>query len=253
MASFPAKIAESLELYRFREAQAEMMNLARLGNKYLADTEPWKTIKTDVARTGTILNIGLQIAANLSILCEPFLPFTAEALCNMLNIKALKWTEAGKNILENGHQLNEATLLFAKVEDDAIAAQVKKLHDTKLATAAANATPEPIKEAISFDDFVKMDIRIGTIEAAEIVPKTKKLLKLTIALGTDTRTIVSGIAEHYSPEEIIGQQVCVLANLAPRELKGIMSQGMILMAEDSTGKLCFVQPKDAMGLGSVVR
>lgn len=254
LATYPAKISASIENYRFREALSEVMNVARLGNKYLAETEPWKVIKTDEDRVRTILNISLQIAANLEILVEPFLPFTADKLQKMLNYGGHKWEDAGSiNLLKRGHQLNEPTLLFAKIEDEEVQAQIDKLNNSKAENIAANATLIPAKENIQFDDFGAMDIRVATIVAAEKVEKTKKLLKLTVNTGLDERTVVSGIAEYYQPEEIIGQQVSLLVNLAPREIKGIVSQGMILMAEDSQGKLTFVSPKAQFENGSVVR
>ena len=250
---FPGKIAASIEQYRFREALGFMMDLARLGNKYLADTEPWKIYKENPERVKTILHIGLQIAANLAIVSEPFIPFTSAKLFKMLNLKANTWNNAGTiNLLKAGDQLNPAELLFEKIEDATIEAQVKKLEDTKQANLLANVAVKPLKENVSFDDFAKMDIRVATIIAAEKVAKTKKLLKLTLNTGIDERTVVSGIAEHFSPEDIIGQQVSLLANLAPREIKGIVSQGMILMAEDADGSLKFVQPGAAVNAGSIV-
>lgn len=254
LAAYPAKISASIENYRFREALSEVMNVARLGNKYLAETEPWKVIKTDEDRVRTILNISLQIAANLEILVEPFLPFTADKLQKMLNYGGHKWEDAGSiHLLKRGHQLNEPTLLFAKIEDEEVQAQIDKLNNSKAENIATNATLIPAKENIQFDDFGAMDIRVATIVAAEKVEKTKKLLKLTVNTGLDERTVVSGIAEYYQPEEIIGQQVSLLVNLAPREIKGIVSQGMILMAEDSQGKLSFVSPSQATPNGSTIR
>jgi methionyl-tRNA synthetase len=254
MALFPDRIAASIENYRFREALNEMMNLARLGNKYLTETEPWKVFKTDEARVKTILNLSLQICANLTIVSEPFLPFSAAKLLKMLNLDALVWKYAGTaSVLQPGHQLGTPELLFEKIEDSVIEAQVQKLWDTKKANEAENRVVTPAKPTIEFEDFSKMDIRIGTIIAAEKVAKTKKLLKLTIDTGIDKRTVVSGIAEHYTAEEIIGQQVSILVNLAPRELKGIESQGMILMAENEAGKLCFVAPTLNFDNGSEVR
>ncbi|MDX5420179.1 MAG: methionine--tRNA ligase [Hymenobacteraceae bacterium] len=239
----PMVIATYIERYRFRDALSELMNLARLGNKYLADTEPWKLIKTDEERVKTIMNIALQISASLSILMEPFLPTSAQKLSNMLNQPLGNWSAAGSaDLLATGHVIGNPELMFEKVEDAAVEAQVQKLLDTKKANEAANAVVEPAKENISFEDFTKMDIRIGTIIEAEKVAKTKKLLKLKIDTGIDQRTVVSGIAEFFNPEEIIGQQVSILVNLAPREIKGITSQGMILMAENADGSLAFVQP-----------
>lgn len=254
MAGYPEKIGQSIENYRFREALNEFMNLARLGNKYLTDTEPWKTIKTDPDKVKTTLNIALQICANLAILCEPFMPFTAEKLNQMLNLGESKWDKAGNaELIAAGHTLNQPVLLFDKIEDETIEKQVQKLLDTKKANEAANVVASPSKPVIEFDDFGKIDLRIGTIIAAEKVAKTKKLLKLTIDTGIDKRVVVSGIAEHYEPENIIGQQVTILVNLAPRNLKGIDSQGMILMAENHDGELCFVAPVKPFTTGSEVR
>ena len=254
LASYPAKISASIEAYRFREALTEVMNVARLGNKYLAETEPWKVIKTDEDRVRTILNIGLQIVATLEILIEPFLPFTADKLKKMLNHETNLWDEAGKmDLLTVGHQINESHLLFEKIEDAEVEAQINKLNQSKAANTLANAVVAPAKENIDFDQFSTMDIRVATIIAAEKVEKTKKLLKLTVDTGMDQRTVVSGIAEHFTVEEIIGQQVSLLANLAPREIKGILSQGMILMSENSDGKLTFVAPLQNHANGSVVR
>jgi len=251
--AFPDKIASSIELYRFREALSEMMNLARLGNKYLTDNEPWKIFKTDPQRVETILNISLQIVANLAILSEPFLPFSAAKLTAMLNTDTLKWDDAGNgDLLAAGHQLEKPAFLFEKIEDTEVEKQVQKLLDTKKLNEV-NAPTNPAKDEISYDDFVKMDIRVGTILKAEKVPKTKKLLKLIIDTGIDQRTVVSGIAEHYAPEDIIGKQVSVLVNLAPRKLRGIESQGMILMAEDKDGSLRFVSPTKQVNNGSEVK
>lgn len=252
--SYPAKISASIEHYRFREALAEVMNVARLGNKYLADTEPWKLIKTDEERVGTILNIALHIVANLEVLIEPFLPFTANKLQQMLNYGGRTWGDAGSiQLLPADHLLNEPILLFHKIEDAEVQAQIDKLNNSKKQNEMAEVSVAPIKENINFEQFGAMDIRVATIIAAEKVEKTKKLLKLTLDTGLDQRTVVSGIAEHYSPEEIIGQQVSLLANLAPREIKGIISQGMILMAEDSEGKLSFVSPTKKANNGTTVR
>ena len=250
---YPEKIGRSIEQYRFREALNELMNLARLGNKYLTENEPWKTIKTDPERTATVLNISLQICANLALLSEPFLPFTAEKLRGMLNQDKAFWYQAGNSeLLEEGKQINPAQLLFEQIDDKQIEAQLEKLQQTKKANELASATVEPQKANIEYDDFAKMDIRVGTILAAEKVAKTKKLLKLTIDTGIDKRTIVSGIAEYYSPEEIIGKQVSVLVNLAPKALKGIESQGMILMAENLDGSLSFISPEKPIKNGGII-
>lgn len=254
LSKFPVTIAESLDAFRFREALAETMNLARLGNKYLADTEPWKLIATDNERVKTIMNIALQICANLSIVMEPFLPFTAKKLCELLNFQKHLWNNAGKKeLLKPGHKINQPELLFEKIEDDAIEFQLKKLMDTKKETQANNIALQAAKDIIQYDDFSRMDLRTATILEAEVVPKTKKLLKLKLDTGIDVRTVVSGIAEFYQPEQIIGKKVVLLANLAPKEIRGIPSQGMILMAENSEGKLCFVSPTEVFHNGCVVK
>lgn len=242
VAAVKANVEEALETFKFREALKEAMNLARLGNKYLADTEPWKLIKTDEARVKTILNIALQITANLSVLMEPFLPKTASALRQMLHLNEADWELLGKPMLPVGHQLGQATLLFEKIEDATIEAQLNRLAQIKIENEHRNAKAAPQKEHVTFDDFSKMDIRVGTILEAEKVAKTTKLMKLLVDTGIDKRTIVSGIAEHFSPYELIGKQVSVLVNLEPRKIKGIESQGMILLAENLTGKLILCGP-----------
>ncbi|MES2732770.1 MAG: methionine--tRNA ligase [Bacteroidota bacterium] len=254
LAAFPNRIATSIETYRFREALAHLMDLSRLGNRYLGDTEPWKLFKENPERVGTILNIGLQITASLAILAQPFLPFAAKKLADMLEINThLPWDQAGNaDLLPAGKSIQEAAILFDKIEDNVIEAQVQKLLDTMKANELANKALPPAKPPVTFDDFTKLDIRIATITAAKAVPKTKKLLELTLDTGLDTRTVVSGIAEHYQPEAIIGKQVCLLANLAPREIKGIQSQGMILMAEDKDGSLSFVNPEKLIVNGGTV-
>lgn len=252
--TFPERIGVNIEHYKFREALTEMMNLARLGNKYLTECEPWKTYKTDIARTETSINISLQICANLLTLCEPFLPFTSAKLQRTLNLRPTPWFEAGRDdILKQGHKIEEAELLFERIEDATIEAQVQKLLDTKKDNEKSNYVPSSQKDNIEFDDFAKMDIRTGTIIEAEKVPKTKKLLKLLIDTGIDQRIIVSGIAEYYDPKDIVGKQVSVLVNLAPKDLKGIKSQGMILMAEDLDGKLVFVSPTQNVVNGSEIK
>lgn len=252
--TFPGKVSKSLDNFRFRESLAEMMNLARLGNKYLTDEEPWKKFKEDPERVGTILNISLQICANLAILSEPFLPFTADKLVSMLNMEKLPWKEAGRtDLLKPGHQLDQAVYLFEKIDDKTIEAQVQKLLDIRKENEGAEKTLPPPRDIITYEDFAKMDIRVGTIKAAEKVPKTDKLLKLTIDTGLDVRTVVSGIAGQYKPEDIVGKQVSILINLAPRKLRGIESQGMILMAEDSGGRLSFIHPAEEFENGSEVR
>ncbi|SDX74505.1 methionine--tRNA ligase [Hymenobacter psychrophilus] len=254
LGEFPARIGELIDNYRFRDALNELMNLSRLGNKYLADQEPWKLIKTDEARTGTVLHVALQLTAALVTLLEPFLPEAAARLGRMLNTEKGPWPEAGRpTALPAGHQLAEAALLFTKIEDATVETQVQKLLDTKKANEVAAAVSAPAKEDISFEQFQTMDLRIGTIVAAEKVAKTKKLLKLSVDLGFDEpRTIVSGIAEHFLPEALVGQQVQVLLNLAPREIKGIQSQGMLLMAENADGVLSLMQPSSAVRPGSGV-
>lgn len=247
--------------YKFREALKDAMNLARVGNKYLTETEPWKLAKTDLDRVATILNVSLQFCANMAIAFEPFIPFSSEKLMKMLNMSAEqnRWETLGKSdILPAGHKINPAELLFAKVEDAEIEAQVKKLADAKAANeaaakaAAGKPAPAPQKDECSYDDFMKMDIRTATVLEAVRVPKTDKLLKLTIDTGLDTRTIVSGIAEFYSPEEMVGKQICILANLAPRKIKGIESKGMILMAKNESGKMRFVTPQETVDNGATI-
>ena len=252
---FPNTIGKSVERYRFREASQELMNLARLGNKYLADEEPWKVIKVDAERVQTIMYVALQISAALAVVSEPFLPFTSTKLKGILNIDdALSWDNVTEMdvLLPAAHQINKAELLFSKIEDNTIEAQVEKLEATKLANEQENKVLEPQKETIEFEDFTKLDIRIGTILEAEKVAKTKKLLKLKVDVGIDTRTIVSGIAESFSPEDIIGQQVSVLVNLAPRKIRGVESQGMILMTDTPDGKLAFVAPTKEVKNGQAV-
>ena len=251
------KIEQSLERYRFREAQQELMNMARLGNKYLADEEPWKLIKTDPERVKTVMYVALQIATALAVASEPFLPFTSEKLKRMLQLGTITWENLKTNateLLKAGHRIGTAELLFEKIEDTAIEKQLQRLENTKLANkqeTQANAETEvaPQKELISYDDFAKMDIRIGTILEAEKMPKADKLLILKVDTGIDQRTIVSGIAQSFAPEEIIGKKVTVLVNLAPRKLRGVESQGMILMVENSEGKYTFINP-DAEGIAN---
>jgi len=247
------KVEKSIESYRFREAVKTAMDLARLGNKYLADTEPWKVIKTDEERVKTIMNISIQITAALSVIMEPFLPFTTVKLREFLNIEKLDWESiSSTDLIEVGHIINKASLLFEKIEDDVIEKQVQKLMDSKKANEIENKKVEPAKDNISYDDFMKMDIRIGTILEAERVPKTDKLLKLKIDTGIDQRTVVSGIAVDHKPEDIIGKQVSILVNLEPRKIRGIESQGMILMAQDASGKLNFAIPDAKTTNGSGV-
>ncbi|GAB3905520.1 methionine--tRNA ligase [Larkinella knui] len=263
LAQFPDRIGQAIEQYRFREALTYLMDLARLGNKYLAETEPWKVAKTDLPRVHTILNIALQISANLSIVCEPFLPFTSEKLRKVLNTdqitpedavgSAFHWLNAGKaDLLPHGHALGNGVLLFEKLEDEVINQQIEKLHASKRMNELATKTIPEAKPEIQYDDFAKMDIRIGTILEAERVPKSDKLLKLKVDDGTGVRQILSGIAKHFAPEDLIGKQVTFLANLAPRKMMGLESQGMILMAEDRDGSLSLLGPDKAVWNGGAV-
>ncbi len=255
LSGIKSSLESNIENYHFREALKDAMNFARIGNKYLADTEPWKVIKSDPERVKTILNVALQITANVAVAIEPFMPFSSEKILKMLNINKLNWESLGSmSLLEAGHQIGKPELLFEKIEDDVIDAQLKRLADIKAQNAAAEAAQNVTaqKEECSYDDFQKMDIRVSTILAAEKVAKTKKLLKLTVDTGIDKRTIVSGIAEHFTPEELVGRQVLVLVNLAPRELKGITSNGMILMAEDASGKLELLAPEHKTNNGAIV-
>ena len=255
VAAVKASLESNIENYRFREALKDAMNVARIGNKYLADTEPWKVIKTDPERVKTILYVALQITANTAIAIEPFMPFSSAKILQVLAVDKFGWERLGAvDLIPAGHEIGEPELLFEKIEDDVIQRQLDKLEATKAANMAAETAQhvEPQKDTIQFDDFQKMDIRVSTILAAEKVAKTKKLLKLTVDTGIDKREIVSGIAEHFSPEELVGKQVLVLVNLAPRELKGILSKGMILMAEDASGKLRLLQPGDVTNNGAIV-
>lgn len=247
-------IEKYVDTYHFREAQKEAMNLARIGNKYLADTEPWKLAKTDMDRVATILNIALQITANLSIVFEPFLPFTVKKLNRMLHITSLGWSWLGTiDLLEEGHLLGNAELLFEKIEDEIIEKQIQKLLDTKKSNEDVNYKANPVRETIEFDDFTKLDIRVGVVTDCIKVPKADKLLQLKIDDGLGGRTIVSGIAKYYHPEELIGKQICFIANLAPRKLKGILSEGMILSAEDHDGNLVVVTTEKKVKAGSEVK
>lgn len=249
LALFPEKISNSLDKYRFREALSLYMDVARLGNKYLADTEPWKIIKEDKERVGTILNVALQIAGNLAILGEPFLPHTSAKLFGMLGMEALKWEKAGSDDLMNeGTEIGKAELLFVKIEDKEVEEQINKLEATKL----ANVEAAPQKGEISYDDFAKLDIRIGKVVSAEKMKKSKKLLKLKVDTGIDTRTILSGIAQYFEPEQMVGKQVTVLINLAPRPMMGEVSEGMILMSEDADGSLQLISPNKEVKPGSVI-
>ena len=239
-----ADVEKLLNNFRFRDAQKEAMTLARIGNKYLADTEPWKVAKTDMDRVATIMHLSLQIAANLAIAFEPFLPFTSAKLRNMLNLSTFDWKELGRiDLLKAGDQLGTPELLFEKIEDEAMEAQVQKLLDTKKANETAAYKAAPVKENVAFEDFMKMDIRVATVLDCQKVPKADKLLQFRLADGMEERTILSGIAQHYpNPEELIGTQVCFIANFEPRKLRGVMSEGMILSAEDADGKLVLIRP-----------
>ena len=245
--SYPNILSSSIERYRFREASQELMNLARLGNKYLADVEPWKVVKTDPERVQTIMYVALQIAAALAVVSEPLLPWSSQKLKTMLNLEALTWAdvESGVPLLKSSHQIGEAHLLFAKIEDSEVEFQLEKLAQSKLANELANKVIESQKETVSFEDFSKLDLRVGTIVEAKKMPKAKKLLVLQVDTGVDVRTIVSGIADSFTAEEVIGKRVTVLINLAPRALRGVESQGMILMTETADGKLVFVNPDSA--------
>ncbi|MBQ3239418.1 MAG: methionine--tRNA ligase [Bacteroidaceae bacterium] len=250
-----AEVEKLLDTFKFREAQKEAMNLARIGNKYLADTEPWKLAKTDMERVGTILNLSLQLAANLAIAFEPFLPFSSEKLRGMLGMETFEWNQLGStDLLAAGHQLGKAELLFEKIEDSAIDAQMQRLEDIKKANEAANYKANPVKPTVSFEDWEKLDIRVGTVLECERVPKMKKLLKFKIADGLADRTIVSGIAEHYAPEELVGKQVLFIANFAPRQFKnGLVSEGMILSAENYDGSLAVTSLLREVKPGSEVK
>lgn len=255
----PKTIAGSIENYRFREAQAKMMEVARLGNKYLADEEPWKLIKADEERVETVMYVALQISAALMPICKPFLPFTAHKLGRILNINTyLKWNDlaSSKALIAPGHKINKAELLFEKIDDKTVQQQLDKLEAAKAKAEAKKETPDvnPQKEEIAFDDFTKLDLRTGEILAAEKIPKTKKLLKFKVNTGLDKRTIVSGIAEHFNPEDLIGKRVSVVANLKPIKLRGVLSEGMILMTENKDGKIVFVNPDEAgVGNGKMIK
>ena len=254
IAKIKGEVEKSIDSFRIRESLKNAMDLARLGNKYLADEEPWKVVKTDAERVKTVMNICLQITANLTICLEPFLPFSMDKLRGFLNLEKMDWVKLGEtDLLPSGHKVNKPELLFEKIEDKVIEAQLQKLADTKKANEMAEAKATPAKENIEFDDFAKMDVRAGTVIECEKVAKTKKLLKLKIDTGIDQRTVVSGIAEYYQPEELIGKQVSILVNLAPKKLRGIESQGMILCAENADGTLSIVSPDKAVKNGSEIR
>lgn len=247
-------MTEALDTFHFREALKQAMEIARVGNRYLQETEPWKVSKTDMERTATILNVALQICANLAVAFEPFLPFSSEKLCKMLNLSDLKWDMLGcDDLLPVGHKLGEPVLLFEKIEDDAIAAQLKRLDDIKKQNELSAWKPEPQQPDVPFDDFLKMDIRVGTVIECDRVPKADKLLRFLIDDGMEKRTIVSGIAKFYKPEDLVGKQVCFVANFAPRKLKGVESQGMILSAQNPDGSLVVISPSAPVTPGSQVK
>jgi methionyl-tRNA synthetase len=253
IAAFPSKVAALVYAYKLREAQTEVMNLARLGNKYLADNEPWKLAKTDPARVETIMNVALQITANLSLLLEPFLPATASKLRSFLNLDLGNWDTIGQSdLLIEGHLTNQPEILFPKIEDTLVENEVEFLKKSQPSVTITEDFP-PQKQAVTFDDFTKLDIRLGKIVAAEKVPKADKLLKLTVETGIDVRTIVSGIASYYTAEEVVGKTVSVLLNLEARKIRGVESQGMILMAENAQGELSFVSPEKEFGAGGEIR
>ena len=248
------KVENLLDQYKFREAQKEAMELARIGNRYLAETEPWKLAKTDMGRVATILNISLQLVANLSIVFEPFLPFSSKRLRGMLNLASFEWTSLGStSLLAEGHEIGEVGLLFEKIEDDAIQAQLDRLERIKKENDAANYKANPIRPECTFDDFMKLDLRVGTVLECTKVPKADKLLQFKIDDGLETRTILSGIAKHFNPDELVGKQVCFIANLPPRTLRGIVSEGMILSAEDNEGKLSLLTVAPAAKPGSEIK
>ena len=248
------KVEHLLDQYKFRDAQKEAMELARIGNRYLAETEPCKLAKTDMGRVATILNLSLQLVANLSIVFEPFLPFSSKKLREMLNLASFEWTSLGSiNLLSEGHELGEVGLLFEKIEDDAIQAQLDRLERIKKENEAANYKANPIRPECTFDDFMKLDLRVGTVLECAKVPKADKLLQFKIDDGLETRTILSGIAKHFNPEELVGKQVCFIANLPPRTLRGIVSEGMILSAEDNEGKLSLLTVTPQAKPGSEIK
>ncbi|WP_339924696.1 methionine--tRNA ligase [uncultured Cyclobacterium sp.] len=250
---YPTKISQSIEKYRFREALTLMMDFARTGNKYLAETEPWKTIKTDQERTSTILNVAINIVANLSVLSQPFLPFTSEKIKNMLGLSGLNWEDAGRmDLVKEGNSIGKAELLFQKIEDSTVETQIQKLLDSKKLNEAAKYKAAPMKELVSFDDFGKLDLRVVTVVEAMKVKKSKKLLQLKVDTGIGVKTVLSGVAEQFQPEELVGRQVTMLLNLAPKKMAGIDSEGMILMAEDSEGKLKLLSPHEATNPGSAI-
>ena len=254
MNAYPQKIGHLLDTYKFREALSELMNLARLGNKYLTDNEPWKQIKTDPERVKTVMALSLQIVAHLAILSEPFLPFSAKKLQQMIGLEVKGWNDAENTVLlPESHVINQPELLFEKIEDSVVAAQLQKLEDTKKANQLNAWKPAEVKPVVSFDDYMKVDVRVGTILECQKVPKADKLLQFLIDDGMQKRTIVSGIAKYYTePEKLVGKQVCFVANFEPRKLKGVVSEGMILSAEDKDGHLVLLTPSDLVAPGCSV-
>ena len=248
------QVERLLDAFRFRDAQKEAMNLARIGNKYLADSEPWKLIKTDPERVKTILNLAIQLVANLAVAFEPFLPFSSSRLRGMLAVGSIEWDRLGAtDLIPAGHRIGKPELLFEKIEDDVINYQIEKLQEAARKNAADSYRANPVKADIAFEDFEKLDIRVGTVLECERVPKADKLLRFVIADGLENRTIVSGIAKHYKPEDLVGKQVCFIANLPPRKLRGIESQGMILSAENFDGSLSVVTTLSEVKPGSEVK
>ena len=247
-------LEDCIEHFHFRDALREAMNIARIGNKYLQETEPWKLAKTDMSRVATILNCAMQLCADMAIAFEPFMPFTSAKICKMLGITKLQWQDLGKEIIPAGRKIGAAELLFEKIEDEAIQKQLKRLEDIRKANSIAAWEPAPQQPDVDFDTFMKADLRVGTVKSCERVPKADKLLKFSIDDGTaDGRTIVSGIAKYYNPEDLVGRQVCFIANLPVRRLRGVDSQGMILSAEDADGRLVVVGPTGPVHPGASVK
>jgi methionyl-tRNA synthetase len=253
LAAAPAKIAELIRRNRFRDALQEAMGIARLGNKYMTEQEPWKVFKTDAQRTAVIMNTCAQVAANCAVLLEPFLPQTAKKLQGAFGIDQSAWSSARPDMMSAGQSLGDLPILFEKVEEATVEAQVAKLESARAAAIGGRTDCEPMKETMTFEDFQKLDLRVGEVVACERVPKADKLLQLTIRTGLDERTVLSGIAEHFAPEDVVGRRVTLLANLAPRKIRGIESQGMVLMAETADGSLRFVTPEEGTSAGDVIR
>jgi methionyl-tRNA synthetase len=253
LAAAPAKVGDLIARHRYKEAQLEAMNVARLGNKYLTEQEPWKLQKTDPARTATIMHLTCQVVGNCAVLLEPFLPQTAGKIAAAFGVSDACWNDARPDLVSAGTVLGDLPILFAKIDDDTVAAQVAKLGQKGDASDSSTRDIMPAKDEITFDDFSKLDLRVGTVLECEKIPKADKLLKLTVDTGLDTRTVVSGIAEHFAPEDVVGRQVTLLINLAPRKLRGIESQGMVLMAGTDDGGLRFVTPEEGVAPGNVIR